>query len=115
VCFAGGTLSRFCGALPSAELSRPSGHLSARSVSFPKKIADFFAGHTGTASGRLPSIRIHLLNRVRLRLNKFCSFRARASSSPPPVGVVLVVGTDVARRRQSRLLPKLHTQYLSYH
>ena len=39
--------------LPSAELSRPSGPLSARSVSF-LKCATFYAGQIGTASGRLP-------------------------------------------------------------
>jgi hypothetical protein len=60
--FAKGKFFRIAGLLPPAGLSRPSGHLSARSVSFQKHV-DFYTEQKGTASGRLPSVCFHLLSR----------------------------------------------------
>ena len=48
----------FAGLLPSAKLSRRSGHLSVRAAYSHKPTAN--AGQTGTASRRLPAVRIHL-------------------------------------------------------
>ena len=68
-----------CRALPWAGPGRRSGHLSARSVGF-RICRSLNAGQTGTASRRLPLSRLHLLSRIGVRLNKFDSFGARASS-----------------------------------
>ena len=57
--FAKYKLLSFAGLLPWAWLSRRSGHPSARSVAFLKH-TDFNAGQPGTASRRLPFVRLHL-------------------------------------------------------
>ena len=51
------------------------------SVGWFFEFADFYAEQTGTASRRVPLCRLHLFSRMGLRLNKFDSFGARASSS----------------------------------
>ncbi len=56
------------------------------SVGWLSEFAEFYAEQTGTASERMPSIRLHLLSRKGLRLNKLGSFRACASSALLPFG-----------------------------
>ena len=82
--------------LPWAGPGRRSGHLSARSVNF-RICRNFNAGQPGTASRRLPLSRLHLLSRIGLRLNKFDSFGARASSS-------LTAFRQLARRRHALVI-----------
>ncbi len=111
--FAGGGRlgeARFC---RTGGLNRPSGHLSARSVSF-SKYAGCCAGQTGTASGRGPLVRLHLLSRFGARLNKFGSLGAHCrhtltllTAGVPP----RYPSRPAARRRLRRLLAASHPSY----
>ncbi len=76
-----------------AGLNRRSGHPPVRKVHSPETTAD--AGPPGTASRRMPVARLHLLSRIMLRLNKFASLRACASSS-------LAACRRLLRRRHGR-------------
>ncbi len=58
---------------------------------------DFYAGQTGTASGRSPLLRFHLLSRKGLRLNKFSSLGALPSSAVASDGLPLVTAVAAPR------------------